>query len=650
MTATRTETVLEDTASSVVVLSSSELATTAAETVDDALKQVTGFQLFRRSGSRTANPTSQGVSLRGVGASGASRAVVLSDGIPLNDPFGGWVYWGRVPRESISRIEVLRGGASNLYGGGAMGGVIQIFTRDANVSGLSLETSYGNEQTPDASLFASARRGGWGAKLSADLFRTDGYVLVDRSERGLVDTAANSRHAALDLMLERHFKRDGRAFLRASYFAERRSNGTLLQTNSTHIRELSAGVDYQQKRGGAFSLRSYLGVELFDQNFSAVASSRNSETLTRVQRVPAQVTGATAQWSKSFGASHTIVAGLEAQDVRGASDELAFVQGRASSLVGAGGRERTFGIFGEDIFKISGRLIFTGGLRFDLWRNVDALSITRPVRPNLAPTIIAFPDRSETAFSPQASLLYRPGESWSLTASVYRAFRAPTLNELYRSFRVGDVLTLANDQLRAERLTGGEAGASLSPFKRKLTLRGTFFWTEITRPIANVTLSIAPGLIMRQRQNLGRTQSSGVEIEWDARINNYWSLSGGYTLANARVLRFPVNTSLEGLRIPQIARHQISFQVRYIKQSRLTFGLQGRASSSQFDDDQNIFLLAPYFTLDAFISRPLSRALDLFVAAENIFNRRYEIGRTPVATLGPPLLMRAGFRLRLGAR
>src|SRR5206468_8977749 len=128
VTATRTNTRLEETAASIVVLGPKELETTAAMTLDDSLRQVPGFSLFRRTGSRTANPTTQGVSLRGVGASGASRAVVLADGIPLNDPFGGWVYWGRIPRESLSHIEVLRGGASGLYGSGALGGIVNINT------------------------------------------------------------------------------------------------------------------------------------------------------------------------------------------------------------------------------------------------------------------------------------------------------------------------------------------------------------------------------------------------------------------------------------------------------------------------------------------------------------------------------------------
>ena len=109
VTITRTESRIEETASSVVALGRNDLDVTAAATLDDRLRQVPGFSLFRRAGSRSANPTTQGVSLRGVGASGASRALVLADGIPLNDPFGGWIYWGRVPSESISQVEDLRG-------------------------------------------------------------------------------------------------------------------------------------------------------------------------------------------------------------------------------------------------------------------------------------------------------------------------------------------------------------------------------------------------------------------------------------------------------------------------------------------------------------------------------------------------------------
>jgi outer membrane receptor protein involved in Fe transport len=648
VTASRTETRLNDTPVSIVTISSEELASTAALRLDDALRQVPGFQLFRRSGSRTANPTSQGVSLRGIGASGASRALVLSDGIPLNDPFGGWVYWGRVPRATISRVEILRGGASHLYGGGAMGGVINILTRPSSSSALSLEISYGNQQTPDANVFGSFSRGKWGASVGAQISRTDGYVLVDKRERGPVDTPAGSRYSTLDLMVERRVTDKGRLFMRGAIFGESRTNGTPLQTNQTYIRQLSTGLDLQTKRLGSFNLRLYGGTEVFDQKFSAVAADRKSETLTRVQRVPSQFAGLTVQWSRAVGAGQTLVAGLDAREVRGASDELAFVQNQPSSFISAGGRERTVGLFIEDIFRVTPRLFLTAGVRLDRWREFAAFSGVRPISQAQPTTIQEFPDRSETAFSPRLSVLYTPSQSISFTASMTRAFRQPTLNELYRGFRVGDVVTLANENLRAERLTGGEAGSSVRLFDQRLIMRGTVFWMEMTRPISNVTSRVTPGLITRQRQNLGRARSRGLEIEADARLGKRWSITGGYLFADATVLDFPANAGLEGLLIPQVARHQLNFQARYANPQRLTLGLQGRASGDQFDDDQNRFRLGSYFTIDAFASRRLSRGLELFAAAENLLNRRYAVGRTPVTTTGPPALLRFGLRLHLG--
>ncbi|MGB8507981.1 MAG: TonB-dependent receptor, partial [Pyrinomonadaceae bacterium] len=650
VTATRSATRVDETAASVTVLTSETLATTAASTVDDALRQVAGFQLFRRSGSRTANPTSQGVSLRGTGASGASRAVVLVDGIPLNDPFGGWVYWSRVPRASVERVEVLRGGASNLYGSAALGGVVQVFTRETTPRTLSLEASYGNERTPGDSLFASGGKGRWGAALAAETFRTDGYILVAEGEGGSVDTPAGSRHATLDLTLERKLNDGGRVFVRGALFGESRTNGTPLQTNRTHIRQFSAGSDWQSKSLGAFSLRAYGGTEVFDQNFSAVSPDRSSETLTRVQRSPSQFVGFTSQWSRELGDRHTLVAGLDAREVRGASDEIVFAQGRPASLVSAGGREHSLGFFAEDIFHPTPRLFLTGGVRFDRWRNYAALSASRPLRPNAPATVNSFSDRSETAFSPQFSALYKVTNHVALNASVYRAFRQPTLNELYRAFRVGNVLTLANENLRAERLTGGEAGTSLTTLDGKFNVRGTFFWAGINRPIANVTLNVAPALITRQRQNLGRTRSRGFEIESEGRVGVRWTISWGYMFSDSVVLKFPSNTSLEGLLIPQVPRHQLTFQMRYTNPARINLGLQARAAGTQFDDDQNRLRLNRYFTLDGLASRRITRNIDLFIAAENLLNQRYEIGRTPVTTVGPPLLVRVGFRLRLGSQ
>jgi len=101
---------------SVVTFEGSELRTAPAATLDDALRAVPGFSLFRRGDSLTANPTTQGVSLRGLGPSGASRSLVLLDGVPLNDPFGGWITWSKIPRESLGGAELVRGGGATAWG------------------------------------------------------------------------------------------------------------------------------------------------------------------------------------------------------------------------------------------------------------------------------------------------------------------------------------------------------------------------------------------------------------------------------------------------------------------------------------------------------------------------------------------------------
>ncbi|MET0626475.1 MAG: TonB-dependent receptor [Pyrinomonadaceae bacterium] len=648
VTAARTETRLAETAASVVVLGAEELETAAALTSDEVLRQVPGFQLFRRTSSRAANPTAQGVSLRGVGASGASRAVVLYGGVPLNDPFGGWVYWGRVPREGLERVEVLRGASSALYGSGALGGVVHFVPRGADDTQLRFETSYGTQHTPDASIYLGTLRGRWGLAVSAQTFNTGGYVLVDPRERGPVDTPAASRNANGELYVRRNFANGLLIFARPSYYGESRRNGTPRQFNRTHIRQLAAGVSWNTTRGGLFDLRAHASTQVLDQSFTAVSADRASETLTRLQRVPAQGSGLSFQWSRAFGTRHAVVLGAEASEVRGASDELVYVAGRPTSLVGAGGRARADGFYARDAVRLTDRLVVTPGVRFDRWRNFRAQQATRTLAGAL--TAVGFAERAEDAFSPQLAAVYRASDSLTLNATFARAFRAPTLNELYRSFRVGNVVTLADESLRAERLTSGEAGLIYTSTRRGFVARAGFFLADVTRPVANVTLSVTPALITRQRRNLGRTRTHGFEAEFEKRLGNGWTASAGYLFADARVESFPADAALEGRRLPQVARHQLGFQLRYVPRGRgVTFGLQARASGAQFDDDQNQLRLAGYFTLDAFASRRLARGVEAFAAAENLTGRRYEVGRTPVLTLGPPAFVRVGVRLRLGA-
>ncbi|MBV9496843.1 MAG: TonB-dependent receptor, partial [Acidobacteria bacterium] len=557
---------------SVIVLSADDLAATPAATLDDALRQVPGFTLFRRSGSRTANPTSQGVSLRGVGASGASRALVLDDGIPLNDPFGGWVYWGRVPRVAIARAEVLRGGASGLYGSGAMSGVIQfVRRRDAAVIA---DVSGGSRATGTGSLFAATSVGAWRGSVAIDWLKTDGWILVDDDQRGAVDVAANARHTSVDATVARRG-----VFLRASRFTEGRNNGTPLQINDTVIRQLAAGADVGPVQG-----RVYATDQDFHQTFSAIAADRNSERLTNEQRTRVRSWGGSLQTAHTFGARHAVLGGVESRSVSALEQ-----------------RQRIQSAFVEDVFVMSTKASVTAGLRYD-----DA-------------------GRNGDAWSPRVSLLFRANDKVAFTASAYKAFRAPTLNELYRGFRVGNVQTNPNAALQPERLQAFEVGARSGP------LRVNLFQMDVDDAVANVTLSTTPALITRQRQNLGSTRSRGVELEADRRFAREWRISGGYLFCDA--------VTSDDKRIPQVARHQATLQL-----ARGNVGAQVRWSSMQFDDDLNRFPLRSYVVADLFASRPLNAHLSATLAAENLFDKRIETAATPVITLGTPRSIRIGLR------
>jgi len=595
-----------------------EIASAGALTIDEVLRQAPGFSLFRRSGGLTANPTSQGVSLRGVGANGASRALVMFDGVPLNSPFGGWVYWNRIPRVSIESAEVFNGATSDLYGSGALGGVINIKTRTEPASFFNFEASGGNESTGAVSLDAGKSWGTFGVGVGFQALRTDGYILVPEDQRGRVDTKAGTSDLSGSVRLSKSFGSSVQTFLRFGSFGESRRNGTSLQINDTRINSLDLGADW-----ASFSVRVYGSSEVFNQNFTAIASDRNSETLTNKQRNPSQQLGFAFQWRGTMGRHQSVSAGVEGRDVRGHS---------AERFVDAGGRQRSFGFFANDSVRVRS-WVFNFGGRVDRWRNFDGFS-----------NRTLFSDRSQTAFSPRVSILKRFENGVSVSGAFYKAFRAPTLNELYRNFRVGNVVTNANSNLTAERLTGGEAGVGFQPLRQSVFIRGNFFWNVIDDSIANVTLSTTPALITRQRQNLGAIRARGVELAAIVKPNRYWEIAAEYLLTDSTVLRFPANRTLEGLLVPQIPHNQFNFQISYTD-GKWTAATQGRFGGKQFDDDLNTLPLRRFFTLDAEVSRSVSEQVRLFVALQNLTGARYDIGATPVLTIGPPALFRAGVRV-----
>jgi outer membrane receptor protein involved in Fe transport len=625
---------LGETPASIHVVSSEDLAATAAPVLDDALRYVPGFTLFRRTGSRVANPTAQGVTLRGLGGSGASRALVLDDGVPLNDPFGGWVYWGRVPRGSVDRVEVLRGGGSHRYGSGALAGVVHLVRRTGAEQRLDLDGSFGTQRTFQGAVYAQAGQGPWTIRVAADALTNGGYILVDDDVRGPVDTRSSAGFLTEEVAVEYGFKGGTRLFARGNIYSEERHNGTPLQKNQSEVKTGAVGLDRPGAAGG-LAVRFFLTDQLFDQTFSTVAPDRRSETLTRDQRVPSTATGFLATWSHAFG-GRTVLLGVDRGRVSGQTEETVFLPGVAEESI-AKGTQRTLGVFGDHAWGLGGRGTLTVGARFDQWHNADARRIT-------GDEVEELNDRRSRSVSPRASLLFRFAPSFSVTGSAYRAFRAPTLNELYRTFQVGNVVTLANERLIAESVQGVEAGFLAGG--GGLSLRATAFRMHLGDTVANVTLSTEPRLITRQRQNLGSVRSQGVEVDAEARLGRV-VFSVGWLRADARVRSFSADRTLEGRRLPQSPVNQASASLRYIGSTGRTIGVQGRWAGSQFDDDRNAFPLGTMRVVDAFVALPLARAVDIFAAGENLLGGRYEAGRTPVLTLGPPRAVRFGVRLHL---
>ncbi len=668
VTAARTETRLSDSPVSMIQLTREDLQATPALTLDDALRsQVPGFGFFRRSSGRTAALGTHSVSLRGLGATSAGRTLVLEDGIPLNDPFSSSDYWDRVPAESVASVEIAEEGASSLYGSDALGGVVQLRTRSAHPGGISLETSYGNQNTPDLSLWAGGQAGRWESTFGGEVFQTDGYILVPEPLRGSVDTKARAKHGTADLMIGRKVGAQSEIFARGWFFDDSHDNGTPDTTNDIRLGEGALGANLQLGGMGSLTLRFYGEAQIWHQGFSSVAVNRNSEALTDRQTVPAQGVGGSAVWSRSVGKRQTLVAGFDEHEEIGHSNDILFspVTGGNTRDTFAGGHQRTAGFFGEDLIQIAPRWILSLSARFDHWRNFDAFSQCVPFALSCPPPALTlYPDRSYDAFSPRVSLLHQMNSHVAWSGSLYRGFRAPTLNELYRSFRQGNTLTSNNPDLREERLSGGEAGVNVNGFNRRLEVRGVVFFNEIINPVANVTCqqpplpglvppcpSPIPNTILRVKRNLGRTSAPGVEIDAVGRITNRIQLSGGYQYVDATVISSPGQTpSLVGRWIAQVPHNSLTFQARYTNPSRINLSVTGRMGGQQFDDDLNNYLLGRFFVLDVMASRQIRGGAEFFVAVENLLNESYSTAATPVPQLGLPIAARFGVRLQLHER
>ncbi len=586
---------------SITVLTNQQLRLIPGVELDDRLRQIPGFSLFRRSSSLVANPTTQGVSLRGTGSSGASRTLVLWDGIPINDPFGGWVYWDRIDPEYISEVDINRGASTSIFGDRAMGGTISMFSPAEQHEHIDAGFLIGNEGTEDVSAAYSNLWGPWGLSVHSRALTTDGYYITPQYARGSVDTKANVRFAMGDVRLDYLGVAD-RIAIHFDVLAEERQNGTVLTHNSTGLG--TVGLTYTHSwTNDQISFLGFHTEEQFHSTYSSVSLNRNKETLTARQTVPVQDTGGALYW-RHHAVRWNTIAGADTDDTHGISNDYSY---STHILTRSGGTLLEHGLFGQGDLTV-GRFRFFAGIRHQFTGQ-----------------------HGQTFVSPNGGIAMGL-KQFRFRTSAYRSFRAPTLNELYRNFRVGNALTLANAALVPEGLVGVEAGVDWNAENTSIAL--TLFRNQLNNLIDNATLSTSPTLILRQRENFPSALSRGVETS----INHHWQhwvAQAGYLYADARLA--------SGQRIPEVPKQQGTAQVTFsAKKTLISGGI--RSFGLVFDDDLNQFKLPGYASLQLSAQQRLTSKLSAVASVDNLLDRSYLVALTPSPNTGTPRLWRIGLR------
>ncbi|WP_439475896.1 TonB-dependent receptor [Brevundimonas sp.] len=628
----------------------------AEQRLDEALASVPAVSLFRRTSSLSANPTTQGISLRAIAPSGAGRTLVTLDGVPLNDPFGGWVIWSQVPTESLSGLDIVRGSGSGPYGAGALTGVISLRERDdAAVLDASVADGGGRLSASGATAVGPVRL------VVSGLYETrDGYTPVRGPAAGAADTPLDLevRSAALraDLPVA-----EAVISLRAAAFEEDRGSGLAgaRATASGNLLSATAAAAPRPDRPG-WRLQAWRRESDLANTAVAVAADRATTTPANDQfETPA--TG----WGLNAALRRTTVSGIGRAEWEFGADAR-FNEGetreRFRHMAGAftrdriaGGETSVVGAYAEGSSTI-GPWLVAGGLRLDQWRNERGHRLERDLATGFPTLDETDPDRSGEVVSARLGVRRAIGTGQALRLAAYTGFRPATLNELHRPFRVGNDLTEANASLEPERLTGVEAGWAWTGERTSLT--ATVFWTEVEDAIVNVTVGAGPGVfpragfvpaggVLRQRMNAGTIEATGLEIDGWFKVSDTLSARAAVSLTDARLDGGALAPQLTGLRPAQAPDWSATAGVDWRATDRLTLAADLRWESRRFDDDLNSRGLEAAATADLRAEWAVSPSALLWFAADNLFDAEVEVSETAtgVTGFGPPRTFSLGVRL-----
>lgn len=630
----------------VAVVERDRIVATASGRIEDVLRDVAGLTQFRRSDARSANATSQGATLRGLGGNASSRALLVLDGVPQSDPFGGWITWPAYAPERLGSVRVTRGGGSGTYGSGALAGTIEMESVGSG-QGLTGSMAYGSRASVDGSAMLSGKLGQGFGFLSATYARGDGFIPIVAARRGTADIAAPYEQATLTARGVASL--DAQTELQASVmgFTDRRERGTVLSENGGDGADASVRLVHKGRWG--VQALGYVQMRKFTSRAVAVDATRTTVTQAVNQyNVPSTGLGGRLEIRPPLGEAVELRLGADVRRTTGETNELfTYVAGKPTRIREAGGQSDTAGAFAELSAKLEA-LTLTGGVRADRWWIRDGRLVERTLATGASIRNELAPDRQGWEPTARAGLAYDAGIV-TLRAAAYLGWRLPTLNELYRPFRVGADATAANPALAPERMKGAELGIDLTPAEG-VSLRATAFTNKLTDAIGNVTLSRGPGTFpgvgfvagaYRQRVNIDAVRSDGVEL--DARIERGdWRLAASYAYSDARISGSGRAAALEGLRPAQVPAHTASG----------TLGWRGlsttlRYVSAQFEDDSNSRRLNDVLTLDAVAVVPVTDRMSLFVRGENVTNARVEtaISASGVIERAAPRTLWVGLRL-----
>jgi outer membrane receptor protein involved in Fe transport len=623
--------------------------------LDQLLKDVPGVQLFRRSDARSGHPTSQGVTLRALGGNASSRALLVLDGVPQTDPFGGWVNWPAYDPADLAGIRLIRGGGSVANGPGALAGTIEMTSRsDAGASG---EIDGGSRDSLEGRARLGLAPGRSVVSLSARGERSDGFIPITASTRGPADERAPYRQWSSRGRWVAPIGSDTELQANLSGFHDWRTRGTDFTENRTD------GADSSLRLVGRgswqWSALGYWQWRNFRSSFANVNAGRTVASRVLLQdNVPSHGIGGSLELRPPMPSGIELRLGADARRTDGETRELfTFVAGEPTRRRRAGGETWTSGAYVEATAEMRG-VTLTGGGRLDHWRVQDGHLLEFALADGSVLRDDRFGARSGWLPTARGGILAPVGGGFSLRSAAYLGWRMPTLNELFRPFRAGLDATAANAGLDPERLAGVEGGLEYSRGEVRVSLTG--FVNRLKDAIANVTLGQGPGVFpevgfvpaggtFRQRQNVDAVRVRGLEggAEW---ARGPWSVRAGASLTHARVEASGAAAFLDGLRPAQTPNFAATLAVGW-EQDAKGAQLVLRRVGAQFEDDLNSRTLRGATTIDAFASWPLTPRLQLVARGENITDKLVEAGINGDGSVerATPRTLWIGLRLRQGS-